>query len=78
MENGKEFHSEIDIASWKPLVDNIDSRMLPFCIDQATICKCKLLILPYRLLKQLTFVMAGAIASCVSGLSVVMSQVQRC
>ena len=50
----------IKIASpWKAPVDKIDSRMSPFCVYHT---KCNSAIL----LKQLTLVAAGAIASRVS------------
>ena len=57
-------------------MDNINSRMSLVCVQQATVCKCTLpaKLCPDVLLKQLTLVVAGAIASRVSGLSVVTSK----
>ena len=63
---------------------NIDSRVSPFCILQAAVStkwysSVRLIPrLPWRSLKQLTLVAAGAIPSRISGLSVVSPQVQGC
>ena len=60
---------------------NIGSRVSPFCILQAAIVSGTVqsnFALAFFFLKQLTLLAAGAIASRVSGLSVVSPQVQRC
>ena len=63
---------------------NIGSRVSPFCILQAAIISgtvqsnFALAFFLVFFLKQLTLLAAGAIASRISGLSVVSPQVQRC